>query len=45
MDILVFGACVCAAVLVAAWAVSPGFRQWAERPKFEFQRHLNESKK
>jgi hypothetical protein len=37
MDLIVFAAMAFAVIFTVAWAVSPGLREWIERPKFRFQ--------
>ena len=40
MDSIVLATALIAFAFFAAWLVSPGFREWIERPKYQFQSNL-----
>ena len=42
LDLIVFAAMAFTALFAIAWGVSPGLRVWIEKPKYQFQRDVEE---
>ena len=45
LDLVVFAAIAFSVIFALAWAVSPGLRQWIEKPKYQFQKNVESYEK